>query len=128
MTTKQADLIPYETRKKYYFEGHYRMDVPPVSHAQWTPDSWIKYIDGSGQWITPVARKIEAANPFDKPMIDCGFYAWITANQDTRTGRYIEDVKAYLASEGFVMHLDLLTSRTVRCLRYQHQWWWREVI
>ncbi len=118
---KQAGNIPYVTKAMYYRKGHYEMGVPPVATMFWDTKSWVKHIDATGRWITPVARQIEAKNGMDMPLCDGPFYKWLQI-EGNRTGDYVTDIKAYLKTLGFVIGRDVLSSDTVRCLRYQHGW------
>ena len=45
----------YEEKCKMYENGEYMFQAPPVCHASWTIDSWIKWIDTSGKW-TPKTK------------------------------------------------------------------------
>jgi hypothetical protein len=44
------------TKLEAYRAGHYEFLAPPVPHARWTEQDWIRYIDHNGRWtveITP---------------------------------------------------------------------------
>lgn len=122
----QSDLISIEEKRLYYTYGQYEMNAPPVHTYGWNIDSWVAHIDATGRWITPLAAKIEAENPSDIPLKDCAFYRWL--GEGNYTARYIADLKTYLFSLGLVVGKDLLSEEVVRCLRYQHEWFYRQEI
>jgi hypothetical protein len=39
-----------EKRDKYR-AGRYAFPPPPVPHARWSEDDWIRYIDQHGSWL-----------------------------------------------------------------------------
>lgn len=41
----------HEEKRKLYRAGRYLFPPPPVTHAAWTEDDWIRYIDAHGKWI-----------------------------------------------------------------------------
>ena len=126
MTATQVSLIPYETRKSLYQTQQYEFPVPPVCTYLWNEEDWIKYIDESGKWITPIANQIESENPYDKSIKDCGFYNWLIKH-NSEIHEFLNDVTSYLESFGWVKFRDLLNSNTVKCLRYQHDSWIRRI-
>jgi len=46
----EKELTQEEKRAKYK-AGEYAFPPPPVPHAGWGVDSWIRYIDKNGRWL-----------------------------------------------------------------------------
>jgi hypothetical protein len=40
-----------EEKQKKYRAGKYAFPPPPVSHARWREEDWIRYIDAWGKWL-----------------------------------------------------------------------------
>lgn len=42
------------SKREAFSLGLYSFPAPPVCHAAWTTDDWIRYIDSHGKWHTEV--------------------------------------------------------------------------
>lgn len=42
--------MTYEFKLELYKKGHYVFAAPPVTHAQWGDEDWVRYIDSCNGW------------------------------------------------------------------------------
>lgn len=45
-----------ESRRVAYMDGKYRFKAPPVCHAHWTVDDWMRYVDACDGWLDKSLR------------------------------------------------------------------------
>jgi len=41
----------WDKKVELYRKGMYIVPVPPVCHANWTEEAWIRFIDKEGSWL-----------------------------------------------------------------------------